>query len=61
MTAALELAKQGFEVHLVEKEKELGGHLRTIHYLLEKDEDPKEEAKRHNQRRLWKTIKYTST
>jgi heterodisulfide reductase subunit A len=41
MTAALELAKQGFEVHLVEKEKELGGHLRTIHYLLEKDEDPK--------------------
>jgi heterodisulfide reductase subunit A len=41
MTAALELAKQGFEVHLVEKEKELGGHLRTIHYLLEGD-DPKE-------------------
>lgn len=43
MTAALELAKQGFEVHLVEKEKELGGHLRTIRYLLEKDDDPKEE------------------
>jgi heterodisulfide reductase subunit A len=42
MTAALELAKQGFEVHLVEKEKELGGHLRTIHYLLEKDDDPQE-------------------
>jgi heterodisulfide reductase subunit A len=41
MTAALELAKQGFDVHLVEKEKELGGHLRTIHYLLEKKEDPK--------------------
>jgi heterodisulfide reductase subunit A len=41
MTAALELANQGFEVHLVEKEKELGGHLRTIHYLLE-NEDPKE-------------------
>jgi heterodisulfide reductase subunit A len=40
MTAALELAKQGFEVHLVEKEKELGGHLREIHYLLEKNEDP---------------------
>jgi heterodisulfide reductase subunit A len=35
MTAALELAKQGFEVHLVEKDKELGGHLRTLHYLLE--------------------------
>lgn len=41
MTAALELAKQGFEVHLVEKDKELGGHLRTIHYLLE-GENPKE-------------------
>jgi heterodisulfide reductase subunit A len=42
MTATLELAKQGFEVNLVEKEKELGGHLRTIHYLLEKDENPNE-------------------
>jgi heterodisulfide reductase subunit A len=35
MTSALELAKQGFDVHLVEKEKELGGHLRNIHYTLE--------------------------
>jgi len=41
MTAALELAKHGFEVHLVEREKELGGHLRTLHYLLE-GEDPRE-------------------
>jgi heterodisulfide reductase subunit A len=41
MTSALELAKQGFEVHLVEKEKELGGHLRTIYYLLGEKEDPK--------------------
>jgi len=41
MTAALELAKQGFEVHLVEKEKELGGHLRHIHYLLG-SENPQE-------------------
>jgi len=41
MTAALELAKQGFEVHLVERENELGGHLRRIHYLLE-GENPKE-------------------
>ncbi len=39
MTAAIELAKQGFEVHLVEREKELGGHLLQIHYLLE-GEDP---------------------
>ena len=41
MTAALELAKQGFEVHLVEKDAELGGHLRTIHYLLGEKTDPK--------------------
>jgi heterodisulfide reductase subunit A len=41
MTAALELAKQGFEVHLVEKEKELGGHMRTVQYLLEKEDTPK--------------------
>ena len=41
MTAALELANQGFEVHLVERENELGGHLRKIYYLLE-GEDPKE-------------------
>jgi heterodisulfide reductase subunit A len=42
MTAALELAKQGFEVHLVEREEELGGHLRTIHYLLDGN-DPKKQ------------------
>jgi len=35
ITAALELAKQGFNVHLVEKERMLGGHLCTLHYLLE--------------------------
>jgi heterodisulfide reductase subunit A len=41
MTAALEMAKQGFEVHLIEKEKELGGNLRKLHYVLsEKGEDP---------------------
>jgi len=45
MTAALELARQGFEVHLVEREKELGGHLRTIHYLLGEHDDPKERLK----------------
>jgi len=42
MTAALELAEQGFEVHLVEREKELGGYLRKIHYLFDRDEDPQE-------------------
>jgi heterodisulfide reductase subunit A len=41
MTAALELAAQGFTVHLVEKEKELGGHLKHVYYLLTGD-DPQE-------------------
>jgi heterodisulfide reductase subunit A len=44
MTAALELAEQGFEVHLVEKEKELGGNLRHIYYVLG-SEDPQERLK----------------
>jgi heterodisulfide reductase subunit A len=35
MTSALALANQGFEVHLVEKEKVLGGMARNIHYTLE--------------------------
>ena len=35
MTSALALANQGFEVHLVEKEKDLGGMARRIHYTLE--------------------------
>ncbi|MDH4238578.1 MAG: FAD-dependent oxidoreductase [Phycisphaerae bacterium] len=34
MTAALNLADQGFKVHLVEKDKELGGNFRHIHSLL---------------------------
>jgi heterodisulfide reductase subunit A-like polyferredoxin len=34
MTSALELANQGFDVYLVEREKEIGGHLRNIHYLI---------------------------
>jgi heterodisulfide reductase subunit A-like polyferredoxin len=34
MTAALNLAEQGFEVYLVEKSGELGGHLRHIYYTL---------------------------
>jgi heterodisulfide reductase subunit A len=35
MTSALSLANQGFEVFLVEKEKDLGGMARRIHYTLE--------------------------
>ena len=33
MTAALTLANQGFKVHLVEKEAEMGGNLRRLHKL----------------------------
>src|SRR5512136_3034 len=40
MTAALELAKQGFKVHLVEKEKELGGNTKKLHFLAEEGTDP---------------------
>ena len=41
MTAALNLADQGFKVHLVEKEQQLGGNLRHIYSLLNVD-DPKQ-------------------
>ena len=45
MTAALALAHQGFEAYLVEKENELGGNLRHIHYLLN-GERPQDELAR---------------
>jgi heterodisulfide reductase subunit A len=45
MTAALTLARQGSGVYLVEKENELGGNLRHIHYLLN-GEKPQEELAR---------------
>jgi len=35
MVSSLSLAEQGFEVFLVEKEKELGGNLRHIYYTIE--------------------------
>lgn len=38
MTAALSLAEQGFEVYLLEKEPELGGMAKRIHYTLEGDD-----------------------
>ncbi|HHV61587.1 MAG TPA: CoB--CoM heterodisulfide reductase iron-sulfur subunit A family protein [Firmicutes bacterium] len=41
MTAALDVARQGFEVHLVEREGELGGHLNRIYFTL-KGEDVQE-------------------
>lgn len=40
LTAALCLAEQGFEVHLVEKSAELGGHAKDLHYSLDNNEDP---------------------
>ena len=42
MTAVLTLARQGFDAYLVEKDNELGGNLRHIHYLLDGD-SPQEE------------------
>jgi heterodisulfide reductase subunit A len=40
MTAAYSLAEQGFPVTIVEKEKELGGNLRHIHYIISEKDDP---------------------
>lgn len=41
MVSALEIANQGYEVVLVEKEKELGGNARNLYYSLNGD-DPQE-------------------
>lgn len=35
MVSALSVADQGFEVHVVEREKNLGGNLKNMHYTLE--------------------------
>src|SRR4030066_1209982 len=45
MTASLRLAEQGFEVHLVEKEKELGGNLKESFYTLKRS-NPQDLLKR---------------
>jgi len=45
MTAALEVARQGFEVHLVEQRAELGGHLRQLGWTA--DGSDAEELCRH--------------
>ena len=42
MTAALNLANQGFEIHLVEKERALGGLLRSLYKLFPTNEDAEE-------------------
>ena len=55
MTAALELARQGFECALVEKDEELGGNFNTIHFTLDGSdphhylEDLKQQVKGHEQ------------
>ncbi len=45
LTSATELANQRFDVYLVEKEKELGGNVKRIHYLLNGG-NPQDELKR---------------
>jgi heterodisulfide reductase subunit A-like polyferredoxin len=45
MTAAMDLAAQGFKAYIIEKEEELGGNLRHIQHLVT-GEDPKVELER---------------
>jgi heterodisulfide reductase subunit A len=40
MTAALSIAEQGYDVHLVEREEQLGGNLRHIYTTLDDGADP---------------------
>ncbi|NQT66032.1 MAG: FAD-dependent oxidoreductase [Actinobacteria bacterium] len=44
ISAAMEIAEQGYEVYLVEKEKQLGGNLRRIHFLLNGEKPQKQMA-----------------
>jgi len=44
MSAALEIAEQGYDVHLVEKEKKLGGNLKRIYFLFNGEEPQKQLA-----------------
>ncbi len=49
MSSALELADQGYDAYLVERDSELGGNLKHIHYLLNGDK-PQEELKKLTRR-----------
>jgi heterodisulfide reductase subunit A-like polyferredoxin len=40
MTSALKIADQGYEVYLLEKEDQLGGNIRNLHYTLEGKDVP---------------------
>ncbi|OGS56251.1 MAG: heterodisulfide reductase [Euryarchaeota archaeon RBG_19FT_COMBO_56_21] len=42
MTCAIQLADEGYETHIVEKEKELGGILKRIHYTLNGEDTQRE-------------------
>ncbi len=44
MAAALNLADQGYDVNLIEREQSLGGNLRSIHHLLSGD-DPQQQLR----------------
>lgn len=64
MTAALNLANQGFLVNLVEKETELGGNLLTIHKLFPTNKDAKDlitplirHVKEHDKIRTYLSVK----
>ncbi|UCH98286.1 MAG: FAD-dependent oxidoreductase [Candidatus Aminicenantes bacterium] len=65
MTAALELAGQGFDTHLVEKEKQLGGLARKIHFSSDGDipaklEELETSVKNHPQIKLYMNSEVTS-
>jgi heterodisulfide reductase subunit A len=65
MTAALELAGQGFDVHLVEKEKKLGGLARKIHFSSDGDiprklEELELSVKSHEKIKLYLNSQVTS-
>lgn len=64
MTAALNLANQGFDVNLVEKEEELGGNLLGIHKLFPTNRDAKDlitpvirQVEEHNKIRTYLSVK----
>ena len=64
MSAALNLANQGFDVHLVEKETQLGGLLLGIHKLFPTNKDAREliapiidKVKSHNKIKTYLTAK----
>ena len=47
MTASLQLAEQGYEVYLIEKEKELGGNLKEVLLYVEGIKSPRPFAETH--------------